>query len=100
MKALSESKELPNRQVYLRRIGLRLVRIKVPVPDYHDFNNGEFLFKFPILEFVEETSKIMLMNEFELVYWYHLLDKYLSLFAYDRRAVQRISARSVRVLFF
>ena len=38
---------------------------------------GEFLFKFPILEYVEETSKIMLMNDFELLYWFHVLERYL-----------------------
>lgn len=32
MKAIQEAKELPIRQVYLRRIGLRLVRIKTAPP--------------------------------------------------------------------
>lgn len=26
---------------------------------------------------MDETSKIMLMNEFELLYWYYLMKKYL-----------------------
>jgi len=38
----------------------------------------EGLFKYPILQFVEETAKLMLLNEFELLYWYHLMKKYLS----------------------
>ncbi len=38
---------------------------------------NEFLFKFPILEYVEEVSKIMLLSEFELAYWYIVLDRYL-----------------------
>lgn len=75
MKALQDSKELPNRQVYLRRIGLKLVMIR---DDTKNIQLGTVLYKYPILEYVEETSKIMLMNEFELVYWYHLLDRYLT----------------------
>ena len=75
MKALQDSKELPNRQVYLRRIGLKLVMIR---EDTKNIQLGTVLYKYPILEYVEETSKIMLMNEFELVYWYHLLDRYLT----------------------
>jgi len=65
IKSISESKELPSRQVYLRRIGLGLVKA---MPE---------LFKYPILQYVEETSKIMLINEFELLYWYHLMHSYL-----------------------
>ena len=42
----------------------------------------------------------MLMNEFELVYWYHVLERYLRLFSSDPKAVRRISAKGVRVLFF
>ena len=75
MKALQDSKELPNRQVYLRRIGLKLVMIR---DDTKNIQLGTVLYKYPILEYVEETSKIMLMNEFELVYWHHLLDRYLT----------------------
>lgn len=100
MKALQESKELPNRQVYLRRIGLHLVRIREPNPAPEDENQGEFLFQFPILEYVEETSKIMLMNEFELLYWFHLLQHYLTCYANDRRAVQQVNAKRVRLIFF
>ena len=33
MKALQESKELPTRQVFLRRIGLKLVKIKATNPE-------------------------------------------------------------------
>ena len=65
LKSISESKELPSRQVYLRRIGLGLVK---SMPE---------LFKYPILQYVEETSKIMLINELELLYWYHLMNRYL-----------------------
>ncbi|TNV83044.1 hypothetical protein FGO68_gene16524 [Halteria grandinella] len=118
MKALQEAKELPIRQVYLRRIGLKLVRIKCPALSKEErkvrgnglstlndltsiqSGDGEFLFRFPILEYVEEISKIMLMNEFELLYWYHVLEKYLTEFAKDPIAAQNISANAVRLLFF
>ncbi len=76
------------------------MKIKEAKPPKDDQNDGEFLFKYPILEYVEETSKIMLMNEFELVYWYHVLERYLRSFSTDPKAVRRTSAKSVRVLFF
>lgn len=62
--------------------------------------DGEFLFRFPILEYVEEVSKIMLMNEFELKYWLHVLERYLTEFAKDYQAAQNITANGVRLLFF
>jgi hypothetical protein len=52
------------------------------------------------LEFVEETSKIMLLNEFEILYWFLLLERYLKVFSSDRDAVRLITARKVRLLFF
>jgi hypothetical protein len=118
MKALQEAKELPIRQVYLRRIGLRLVRIRSSPPKEEkksrggaavaslndasasQIGDGEFLFRFPILEYVEETSKIMLMNEFELLFWYHVLERYLTEFAKDAVAAQNITGNAVRLLFF
>ena len=33
--------------------------------------------KFPMLQFVNETSKILLMNEIQIVYWYIALSTYL-----------------------
>jgi hypothetical protein len=42
----------------------------------------------------------MLMNEFELLYWYHVLEKYLTEFAKDPTAAQNITANAVRLLFF
>jgi hypothetical protein len=38
------------------------------------------LYQFPILQFIEETSKIMMMNEFELLYWFDLMKTYLKCF--------------------
>jgi len=58
------------------------------------------LFKFPILEFVEETSKIMIMNEFELIYWFHLLERFLTFVSGDSKAVANLTANSVRLIFF
>ena len=63
MKALQERQEQAKRQVLLRRVGLELVGIK------NEETKEEFLFKYPILSYIEETQKIMLMNEIELVYW-------------------------------
>ncbi len=102
MKALQEQKELPTRQVFLRRIGLSLVRIKVKkqlntkkgkTNEEVKFEEGEeFLYKFPLLEYVEETSKIMLLSESELIYWFILLRRYLEILASDESAVQDITA--------
>jgi hypothetical protein len=87
MKAIHESKELPTRQVFLRRIGLQLVKITKfsdrikEESKRKDTYDKEFLFKFPILEYVEEVSKIMLLSEFELTYWYLVLERYLTFLA-------------------
>ena len=53
LKSIFENKELPSRQVYLRRIGLGIMKT---MPD---------LYRYPILQSIEETSKIMLINEIE-----------------------------------
>lgn len=84
LKSISESKELPSRQVYLRRIGLGLVKA---MPE---------LFKFPILQYVEETSKIMLINELELLYWYDLMNKYLRKIKIN----ETFNGDSVKLFFF
>ena len=84
LKTNQETKELPTKQVYLRRIGLNLVK------------HREDLYKFPILQYVEETSKIMLLNEFELLYWYHLMKTYLK----HLRQGAYFSHESVRLFFF
>jgi hypothetical protein len=60
----------------------------------------EFLFRFPILEYVEDTSKIMLMNEFELLYWFNILVYYFTQYSQDAKAVQNITAKTVRLVFF
>eukprot|EP00347_Sterkiella_histriomuscorum_P022834 403336976 len=84
LKTIQENKELPSRQVYLRRIGLYLVKVR---PD---------LYRFPVLQAIEETSKIMLMNEFELLYWYDLMRTYL---VHLKESAQ-FSQESVRLFFF
>ena len=63
-KATSQFEKLllmPNRQVLIRRIAKALVR-EVP-----------FVYKFPILNILEESSKYMLMTEPDLITWYELL---------------------------
>ena len=42
----------------------------------------------------------MLLSEFELLYWFHVLEKYLSGFAQDRPALQTVTANGIRLLFF
>ena len=84
LKTLAETKDYPARQVHLRRLGLLIV------------HEREDLFKFPILQFVEETAKIMLLNEFALMYWYHLMKKYLTFV--DEEA--RLTHEQVRLFFF
>ena len=66
----------------LRRIGLQLVGIK------NEDSKEEFLFKYPLLSYIEEAQKIMLMNEIELVYWKIVLHKYLTAFASDTNALK------------
>jgi len=60
----------------------------------------DFLFKYPVLSFIEETQKIMLMNEIELVYWKIVLQKYLQAFANDQNAMKSQTAEIIRVIFF
>jgi hypothetical protein len=95
-KAIHESKELPTRQVFLRRIGLQLVKItkdsNVKEERKKKDSDNEFLFKFPILEYVEEVSKIMLLSELELTYWYLVLQKYLTFMAENVEDVKEITA--------
>lgn len=84
MKTQEELKEIANRQVHLRRLSLHILK------------HREDLYPFPILEFVEETSKVLLMNELELVYWYHLMKTYLTRLDGDAR----FTRESVRLFFF
>ena len=60
----------------------------------------DFLFKYPVLSFIEETQKIMLMNEIELVYWKIVLQKYLQAFANDQNAMKSQTAEIIRLIFF
>ena len=84
LKSIFESKELPSRQVYLRRIGLGLVKT---MPD---------IYRFPILQYIEETSKIMLINEFELLYWFHFMTFYLQ----EVRDKTTFNAEVIKLFFF
>jgi len=56
-KAVFEAKILPTRILHLRRMGKYLIK------QFH------LLYKFPVLAFLEHISKIMLLGDFELVYW-------------------------------
>ena len=60
----------------------------------------DFLFKYPVLSFIEDTQKIMLMNEIELVYWKIVLQKYLQAFANDQNAMKSQTADIIRLIFF
>ena len=66
MKHLYEQNELPIRMAYVRRIALFLLK-----------RFESLLYLHPVLLIVEETTKIMLMNEFELLYWIRLVKRYL-----------------------
>ncbi len=82
--------------MFLRRIGLQLVKItkdsNVKEEKKKKDSDNEFLFKFPILEYVEEVSKIMLLSELELTYWYLVLQKYLTCMAEYAEDVREITA--------
>ena len=83
-KTLEEAKEIANRQICIRRISLKLVARRAS------------LYTFPILQYVDETSKILLMNEIELVYWYHLMKTYLT----KLDGEEKFTEESVRLFFF
>lgn len=82
--------------MFLRRIGLQLVKITKYSDGKEESKRKdtekEFLFKFPILEYVEEVSKIMLLSEFELTYWYLVLERYLTFLAENVEDVREITA--------
>lgn len=60
----------------------------------------EFLFKFPILDYVEEISKIFILNELELLFWCWILEHYLNKISSVESAVDNITGEKVRLLFF
>jgi ABC-type oligopeptide transport system substrate-binding subunit len=49
---------------------------------------------------VEEASKILLLNEFELLYWFNILVNYFTQYSQDDKAVEAITAKTVRLIFF
>eukprot|EP00347_Sterkiella_histriomuscorum_P024521 403330818 len=84
MKTNSENSELPTRYLHLRRLSLLIIK------EHHQ------MYRYPILQFIEETAKIMLMNDIEILYWYQLMKKYLN-------AVKRecqLQCEQVRIFFF
>ena len=56
----------------------------------------EDLYKYPILEFVQDTSKTLLLNELELLYWYHALKRFLKSVNGD----PRFTYDSLRLFFY
>jgi hypothetical protein len=71
----------------------KLITKKGKSEEEPQFEDGEeFLYKFPLLEYVEEVSKIMLLSESELIYWFILLKRYLEILASDDQAVKDITA--------
>ena len=81
---MEDGREASIRQIHLRRLSLELV------------NSRNDLYPFPILQFVEETSKVFLMSEIELAYWYHLMNTYFV----KLDGEERFSSESVRLFFF
>ena len=84
LRTLDEGKEIPFKHVILRRISKRLV------------DKREDLYRFPILEYVTDTSKILMLEEIELIYWYHLMKTYLS----KLNGEARFTEESVQLFFF
>ena len=84
LRSSEEGKEIPFKHVILRRISKRLV------------DKREDLYRFPILEYVSDTSKILMLEEIELVYWYHLMKTYLS----KLNGEARFTEESVQLFFF
>lgn len=84
LKTHDEERDIANRALFIRRMCLLLLR------------HRSDLCPFPILHFVEETSKIALMKEIEIAYWYHLMKTYLK--KLDGEA--RFTTESVRLFFF
>jgi len=84
LRSSEEGKEIPFKHVIFRRISKHLV-------DKH-----EDLYRFPILEYVSDTSKILMLEEIELVYWYHLMKTYLS----KLNGEARFTEESVQLFFF
>jgi hypothetical protein len=75
--------------VFLRRIGLRLTKIKAKIEEKGKYvEKAEFLFKYPILDYVEEISKIFIFNEFELIQWCFVLEHYLTKISYSKNIVE------------
>ncbi len=79
-----ERKEYPCKLIMLLRIALRLRNLR------------EEMYKFPLQEYVQETSKILLINEYECAFWYHLMKTYLTRVNGD--AV--FTMESVKLFFF
>jgi hypothetical protein len=65
LKNLQDEEDFKGKVVILRRIALNINTLR------------DDLFKYPILEFVQETSKTLLLHELELIYWYHVLKTFL-----------------------
>lgn len=42
----------------------------------------------------------MLLNEFELLYWFNILVNYFTQYSQDDKAVEAITAKTVRLIFF
>lgn len=81
---MEDTREPSIRQLYLRRLSLEISKER---PD---------LFPFPVLQNIEEVSKIFLMTEIELTHWYHLMKTYFV----KLDGEERFSAESVRLFFF
>lgn len=54
------------------------------------------LYKFPILQYIEETSKILLINEYELLYWFNFMTYYLG----EVKQNANFNSEMIKLFFF
>jgi hypothetical protein len=84
LKNLQDQEDIKSKMVILRRIAHKINWIR------------DDLYKYPILEFVQDTSKTLLLNELELLYWYHALKTFLKSVNGD----PRFTYDSLRLFFY
>jgi len=84
LKNLQDEEDFKSKMVILRRIAHKINSLR------------DDLYKYPILEFVQDTSKTLLLHELELLYWYHTLKTFLKRVNGD----PRFNHDSLRLFFY
>ena len=84
LKNLQDQDDIRSKLVIHRRIAHRITILR------------DDLYKYPILEFVQDTSKTLLFQEVELLYWYHALKTFLKRVNGD----PRFNYDSLRLFFY